>query len=322
MPVMSITIRRAVAEDLDAVRFIGFSTWPPTYGPLQGARYVLDALDTYWSADALRAAIEAGDIDVAETAQGVVGMAEVAELGDDLVLWKLYVLPSQQRSGIGHELISAAKDRARARGRGLLTEYVSENSNAGRFYEREGFVPAAAPWPGTAAAWVRWQRDPRPAFSIRPATADDARGCATVHHTSWVETYSELLPASHWETDTLEQRAATWQRWLDGGVAVTVAESAGQIIGLAIAHTGRQIGPHAPVRDRELYSLYVLSALHGSGAGQALLEAVLPADVPAQLWVAAENPRARRFYERNGFTPDGARHVDETLDLAEVRLVR
>lgn len=48
----------------------------------------------------------------------------------------------------------------------------------------------------------------------------------------------------------------------------------------------------------------------------------MPAGVPAQLWVAEEKPRARRFYERNGFTPDGARFVDETLDLAEARLVR
>lgn len=322
MPVMSITIRRASTEDLDAVRFIGFSTWPPTYGPLKGAHYVLDALDTYWSADTLRTAIEAGDIDVAETAQGVVGMAEVAELGDDLVLWKLYVLPSQQRSGIGHELISAAKDRARARGCGLLTEYVSENSNAGSFYEREGFVPTAAPWPGTVAAWVRWQGDPGRTFILRPATAEDARGCASVHHTSWVETYSALLPASHWETDTLERRTESWHRWLDNGTDVTVAESGEQIIGFAIAHTGRQVGAHAPVRDRELYSLYVLAAHYGSGAGQALLDAVLPADIPAQLWVAEDNPRARRFYGRNGFAPDGARFHDETLDLAEVRLVR
>lgn len=42
----------------------------------------------------------------------------------------------------------------------------------------------------------------------------------------------------------------------------------------------------------------------------------------SQLWVAELNPRARRFYERNGFHPDGARYVDETLDLAEVRHVR
>lgn len=157
---------------------------------------------------------------------------------------------------------------------------------------------------------------------LRPAGPGDAQGCATVHHTSWVETYSELLPASHWETDTLELRAETWRRWLDGGTAVTVAESGEQIIGFAMAHTGRRIGDHAPVRDRELYSLYVLAAHHGGGAGQALLEAVLPAGTPAQLWVAEQNPRARRFYERNGFTPDGARFRDERLDLAEVRLVR
>lgn len=30
----------------------------------------------------------------------------------------------------------------------------------------------------------------------------------------------------------------------------------------------------------------------------------------------------RRFYERNGFLPDGARYVDEGLELAEVRHVR
>ncbi|MGO1479830.1 MAG: GNAT family N-acetyltransferase [Brachybacterium sp.] len=143
-----------------------------------------------------------------------------------------------------------------------------------------------------------------------------------MHHTSWVETYSALIPSSHWETDTLERRAETWRRWLDGGVAVTVAESGEQIIGFAIAHTGRQVGAHAPVRDRELYSLYVLAEHHGSGAGQDLLEAVLPAGIPAQLWAAEDNPRARWFYERNGFTPDGARFRDEALDLAEVRLVR
>lgn len=160
------------------------------------------------------------------------------------------------------------------------------------------------------------------AFRLRPAVPADARGCAVVHHTSWVETYSDLLPASHWETDTLERRAESWQRRLDGDMTVTVAESADQIIGFAIAHTARQVGPHAPVRDRELYSIYVLSAHHGGGAGPALLDAVLPAGVPAQLWVAEENPRARRFYERNGFTPDGARFVDETLEIAEVRLVR
>lgn len=157
---------------------------------------------------------------------------------------------------------------------------------------------------------------------IRPATPDDAAGCAHVHHTSWVETYAELLPTSHWESDTFERRTATWQRWLDGGAAVTVAEIGGQVVGIALAGSGRKVGDHEPVRDRELYSLYVLAVHHGSGVGQALLDVELPLDTPAQLWVAEHNPRARRFYERNGFLPDGARYVDEGLGLAEVRHVR
>lgn len=40
-------------------------------------------------------------------------------------------------------------------------------------------------------------------------------------------------------------------------------------------------------------------------------------------WTAEDNPRARAFYARNGFTPDGARKVEPSWeDLAEVRLVR
>jgi len=104
---------------------------------------------------------------------------------------------------------------------------------------------------------------------IRRATSDDALGCARVHHTSWVETYSGLLPADHWESDTLTVRAATWQRWLAGDGTVTVAEHAGEIIGIAFGSVGRQIGDHPPARERELWLLYVLEAHHGTGVGQA-----------------------------------------------------
>lgn len=159
-------------------------------------------------------------------------------------------------------------------------------------------------------------------FRTRPAGPDDARGCAYVHRTSWIETYSELLPATHWDSDTLEQRTLSWQRSLDGGKAVTVAESGGRIIGIALTNPARELGGHHPVRALELSCLYVISAHHGSGAGQALLDAVLPDASPAQLWVAEHNPRARRFYARNGFTPDGARFTDENLALEEIRLVR
>lgn len=174
------------------------------------------------------------------------------------------------------------------------------------FTRHDGAMPVA---PGTAAL-------------IRPAIPADAPGCAYVHHTSWVETYSTHLPSSHWEEDTLERRTGTWQRWLDGGAAFTVAEVDGRVVGIALGGDGRHVGDHPPVRDRELYSLYVLAEYHGTGIGQALLDAVVTPGAPAQLWVAEQNTRARRFYERNGFRPDGARFVEERLSLAEVRLVR
>src|SRR5699024_8752664 len=71
-------------------------------------------------------------------------------------------------------------------------------------------------------------------FRLRPAAPGDADGCARVHHTSWVETYSGLLPAAHWETDTLARRKQRWRRSLAGGADVTVAEAGGEIIGFAM----------------------------------------------------------------------------------------
>lgn len=131
-----------------------------------------------------------------------------------------------------------------------------------------------------------------------------------------------MIVPSRWEKDTLSQRTEHWRRWLDGGKAVTVAESGEQIIGFALTNPARRIGEHEPVHALELSSLYVLAAHHGTGTGQALLDAALAPDEPAQLWVLRDNPRARRFSERNGFLCDGIQCVDHRLSLTEVRHVR
>jgi GNAT superfamily N-acetyltransferase len=105
----------------------------------------------------------------------------------------------------------------------------------------------------------------------------------------------------------------------DPGPPVVVAEVAGEVVGFAQAVPSRD---DPPVRPLELTVLYLRAAQHGSGLGQELLDAVV-GDQPASLWVAEQNPRARRFYERNGFTSDGAREVLESWEgLVEVRLVR
>jgi ribosomal protein S18 acetylase RimI-like enzyme len=72
-------------------------------------------------------------------------------------------------------------------------------------------------------------------------------------------------------------------------------------VGFASAGTGRE---HEVVRPIELEAIYVLAEHHGTGAGQQLLDAAI-GDSPAFLFVAEANPRATRFYERNGFAFDG-----------------
>ncbi|WP_369371846.1 N-acetyltransferase family protein [Promicromonospora sp. Populi] len=160
-------------------------------------------------------------------------------------------------------------------------------------------------------------------MNLRTATLSDAAAVARVHHTTWVTTYGAILPPEFWATATLERRTSTWQRWLANGAAPVVAEVEGEVIGIAMAGDAVEQEDVVPVRGRQLYLLYVLAAHHGTGVGQSLLDAVVPPGTGAQLWVAEDNPRARRFYERNGFTLEGARVVDaSTADLAELRMVR
>ena len=73
----------------------------------------------------------------------------------------------------------------------------------------------------------------------------------------------------------------------------------------------------------ELRWIYTLERVHGSGAGQLLLDAVVGREA-AYLWVLEDNPRAQAFYARNGFALDGAAKAmpQEWHRLPEVRMVR
>lgn len=146
-----------------------------------------------------------------------------------------------------------------------------------------------------------------------------------MHVHGWRDTYGHLLPERFYGAEALEQRRRQWTEWTRSaenpapGRCLRVAELEDRVIG--VAFSGPSVGDDA-LRKTELYMIYVLTAHHGTGAGQALLDAVLD-DRPAQLWVAENNPRAHAFYRRNGFALSGIRRVDAELnDLAEVRLVR
>ncbi|MGO1598183.1 MAG: GNAT family N-acetyltransferase [Brachybacterium sp.] len=141
---------------------------------------------------------------------------------------------------------------------------------------------------------------------LRPADPADAAGVGAMHFASFVETYSELAAPDFWDRATAERSIENWRRMLDAGIPAMLAEAEGAVVGLAVVSVAVTRDEIEPVRDRELTNLYVLAQHQGSGIGRALLEAVLPAGAPAQLWVAQGNPQAVRFYERHGFAADGA----------------
>jgi GNAT superfamily N-acetyltransferase len=167
---------------------------------------------------------------------------------------------------------------------------------------------------------------------IRPATIADAPGIARVHWDSHQTTYVEpgRVARDRVEAWTMADRVARWTANLaiandvyptpEGfhRMAIWVAVVDGAVVGWANTSAGRDADRP---RDLELEGLYVLDVHHGTGVGQALLDAAI-GDRPAYLWALADNPRAHAFYRRNGFVADGAEKVDEFWEITEVRFVR
>jgi GNAT superfamily N-acetyltransferase len=158
-------------------------------------------------------------------------------------------------------------------------------------------------------------------FVVRSATTDDARGIAAVHVRAWQQAYAHLIPDDRLAALVPDDREPGWQRILaERSEEVWVGEVDGRVIGWVTAAM-RDPGSHP--RDRELNGLYCLAEFHGSGVGQALMDAAV-GDAPAFLWSAADNPRAAAFYRRNGFRLDGTTSEYPMLGtpVAIVRWVR
>ncbi|RLP76394.1 GNAT family N-acetyltransferase [Mycetocola tolaasinivorans] len=159
-------------------------------------------------------------------------------------------------------------------------------------------------------------------FIIREPRAHEAVELAELHLETCRETYAGRFPASAWGDEARANRLRLWEAICSQPRPTdrfAVAERRGRLIGFAGSGVPTE---NAPVRDRALFFLYLLAAEHGSGAGQAVLDHVLGED-PASLWVLEDNPRARAFYTRNGFAPDGARQpTGYESGGDEVRMVR
>jgi GNAT superfamily N-acetyltransferase len=161
---------------------------------------------------------------------------------------------------------------------------------------------------------------------IRDATVDDADAVALVHIHGWQWGYRGLLPGEYLDGLSAERRAEQWRSWLlePGRTRTRLAEENGACVGFAVSGPSRD--PGADDDTGEVYAIYVEEDVAGTGVGTELLGSAIAwlterGFARATLWVLEGNARGRRFYEREGWTLDGAAKSDprEDVTMDEVR---
>lgn len=165
---------------------------------------------------------------------------------------------------------------------------------------------------------------------VRRATVEDAPNIAWVHVRGWQEAYADLLPADFLRGLSVDQRQEQWSRRLTEPGAhkyMLVAEADESVCGFAGVCPSRD--SDAAADTGELAALYIDPTAWGQGIGTYLQQyalAALSGDgfETATLWVLVGNQRARSFYERTGWRPDGhtKRETRDVVVLDEVRYRR
>jgi ribosomal protein S18 acetylase RimI-like enzyme len=148
--------------------------------------------------------------------------------------------------------------------------------------------------------------------AVRAATPEDARAIAEVQVETWQAAYVGVMPQEVLDGLDVDERGRAWSHWLSIETSAQfVAERSGAVVGFVSAGPCRHDDGSG-----EVYAIYVRPDDWGTGSGWALMDAAVAwlADGwrEAILWVAEENPRARRFYERYGWIAESTR-VEEVV---------
>lgn len=160
-------------------------------------------------------------------------------------------------------------------------------------------------------------------MATRPATPDDAAAIARVHVAAWQAAYrGGLMPDAYLDALDVDERARFWRETLAhtarSSVTRLVAVEDGNVVGFAVA--GPEQDDVTPPRG-ELVVCNVHPEAWGRGHGTALLAACCEhlraaGFDEAVLWVHPDNARARRFYEREGWSPTGRDRSADVLDVS------
>jgi GNAT superfamily N-acetyltransferase len=153
---------------------------------------------------------------------------------------------------------------------------------------------------------------------LREARRGDELRVAELHVRSWQEAYAGLMPAEFLAALDPRDRAGRYTfDGDDGPTTVLALDGQGALLGFTTFGPSRD---HDLPEHGEVVALYVDPERHRGGIGRLLMaearRRLLAAGyVDAFLWVLDGNDRARSFYEREGWIPDGARREENPYDI-------
>ncbi len=138
------TSRIASKEDLAIVQHIASAAYHHTYVPILGQDQVDFMLKRFYGLGALSQQADQGQVFIIAQEDGEdIGFAAFGKNEPDIAtykLFKLYLLPEKQGTGVGRFLVNEVISHARSAGARSLQLNVNRFNKARGFYEKLGFV--------------------------------------------------------------------------------------------------------------------------------------------------------------------------------------
>jgi GNAT superfamily N-acetyltransferase len=165
--------------------------------------------------------------------------------------------------------------------------------------------------------------------AVREAIPEDTEAIVEVNAAGWREGYRDIVSEEKLAQLPIER----WRHEIGVGLRRPVADAFTYVAEIDGAFAG-YCYVAAPAREpdlgpvvAELVAMYVDPGRWREGAGGALMEAAierlsgLPYD-QAVLWTFKENRRAIAFYERHGWSVDGAEKIHSASGVPAIRMRR
>ncbi|SEP25934.1 Ribosomal protein S18 acetylase RimI [Halogranum amylolyticum] len=137
-----MTIRRASADDVEAIRAVARASWTADYPTILSRETAESGVDEWYEPTQLRAELDrpATCVFVAERGDEVVGFVHALWNREEGVVFRVYVHPDHRETGIGSDLVDRVGSEMASRDADRLTAMVLADNEVGQgFYESLGF---------------------------------------------------------------------------------------------------------------------------------------------------------------------------------------